>query len=241
MQSAASFRLSVWVWLWGPIALLILLVGIIIFCPEDLMRFLINSENGLVELGTPLLYVPAVIAGLCCIKHLRKLPAKWLMVWLMLVTAACFYIGGEEISWGQQLVHWQTPEYMREINDQKETNIHNISSWFDQKPRILLELWVLIGGIFIPLKLLIRKTGYSASDWRYWFWPAQVCLPTGIIAIAVKLPERFRDSLHIHLPYNLHIRYSELQELFFAYFLMVYLLASYEKLVADKSQSHPAA
>jgi hypothetical protein len=231
MQSASAFRLSKWIWLWGPIALLLLLLGIIVFFPVDIMSLLINREGGLVELGTPLLCVLAVIAGLFCMKHLKKLPAKWLMGWLMLVTAASFYFGGEEISWGQQLYHWQTPEYMKEINDQKETNIHNISSWFDQKPRILLELWVLIGGIYIPLKLLIKKTNYSADDWRYWFWPAQVCLPTGIIAIGVKLPERYRDFLGGELPYHLPMRYSELQELFFAYFLMVYLLASYEKLV----------
>ena len=197
------------------------------------MQLLINKEGGLVELLTPLLCVPAVIAGLFCIRHLQKLPAKWLMVWLMLVAAASFYLGGEEISWGQQLFHWQTPEYMQEINDQRETNIHNISSWFDQKPRILLELWVLIGGIFVPLTLVIRKSGYSRDNWRYWFWPGHKCMPTAIIAIAVKLPERYRDFLGGVLPYHHHIRYSELQELYFAYFLMVYLLANYEKLAAS--------
>jgi len=237
MLSATTYRLPRWIWLWGPIALLLLIIGIIVFCPEEQMRMLINREGGLVELGTPLLYVPAVIAGLFCIKHLKKLPAKWLMVWLMLVTAASFYIGGEEISWGQQLFYWQTPEYMNEINDQEETNIHNISSWFDQKPRILLELWVLIGGIFVPLMLVIRKTGYSRDNWRYWFWPGAACIPTGVIAIVVKLPERFRDFLGVELPYHLHIRYSEIQELYFAYFLMVYLLASYEKLVTNDLNS----
>ena len=230
--TTAAFRLSKWIWLWGPIALLLLVLGIIIFCPEDQMKMLINKEGGLVELGTPLLCVPAVIAGLFCIQHLKNLPAKWLMVWLMLVTAASFYFGGEEISWGQQLFYWQTPEYMQEINDQRETNIHNISSWFDQKPRILLELWVLIGGIFVPIKLLIRKRDYSYDEWRYWFWPGLKCLPTAIIAIGIKLPERYRDFLGGDLPYHLHLRYSEMQEMFFAYFLMVYLLVSYEKLVS---------
>ena len=39
------------------------------------MKMLINKEGGLVELGTPLLCVPAVIAGLFCIQHLKNLPA----------------------------------------------------------------------------------------------------------------------------------------------------------------------
>lgn len=233
MSTVISYKTPRWVWLWGPIALLLLIIAIIIYCPDAQMRLLINKEGGLVELGTPLLYVPAVIAGLFCIKHLKKLPAKWLMVWVMMVTAAGFYIAGEEISWGQQIFYWQTPEYMQEINDQGETNLHNTSSWFDQKPRILLELWALIGGILVPLSVVFSKTRYSDDNWRYWFWPGPVCIPSAFISIAVKLPERYRDFFQGQLPYHLHIRYSELQELFFAYFIMVYLLAMYEKLAAS--------
>ena len=33
------------------------------------------------------------------------------------VTLACFYLAGEELSWGQQLFHWQTPEAIDALND----------------------------------------------------------------------------------------------------------------------------
>jgi hypothetical protein len=35
---------------------------------------------------------------------------------------------GEEISWGQRVFDWSTPESISELNAQNETNIHNI--WF---------------------------------------------------------------------------------------------------------------
>ncbi|MCB9982820.1 MAG: hypothetical protein H6861_03965 [Rhodospirillales bacterium] len=36
------------------------------------------------------------------------------------------------------------------MNDQNETNLHNISSRFDQKPRLILLVGVVVGGLIIP-------------------------------------------------------------------------------------------
>ena len=220
--------LPAWLWLGFPLALLGFVLVVVFFFPSKI-QLLINAEGGLVELGTPAVLLPAVVYGLMCIRHIQRLPAKWLFAWLMLVTAASFYFAGEELSWGQQLLHWQTPEAIDRLNDQHETNIHNMSSWFDQKPRILLELWIIIGGIFVPLANKFRHRVYADNDWRYWFWPHFVCLPTAVIAFFIKFPERYRDMGGV-LPYKIGIRYSELQELFFAVFLLLFLLASYRKL-----------
>jgi hypothetical protein len=37
---------------------------------------------------------------------------------------------GEEISWGQRIFGWGTPEFLGELNAQNETNLHNL--WFSQ-------------------------------------------------------------------------------------------------------------
>lgn len=215
-------------WLGLPLLLLVFIVTVVACYPQH-VQLLLNAEGGVVELLTPLLLLPAFIYGLLCIPHAKKLPARWLFVWLLLVSAASLYFAGEEISWGQQLFHWQTPEEMKALNDQNETNIHNMSSWFDQKPRIMLELWVLIGGIFVPLANRLRHKTWADNDWRYWFWPEFVCLPAAVFAILVKIPERYRD-LGGELPWTVGVRYSELQELFFALFLLLFLVASYRKL-----------
>lgn len=44
-----------------------------------------------------------------------------------LVLAAVFFVGaGEEISWGQHLFNFGTPEQVGEVNAQGETNVHNL-------------------------------------------------------------------------------------------------------------------
>jgi len=42
----------------------------------------------------------------------------------------CF---GEEVSWGQRVFHWMTPEWLKGINLQGETNLHNISLFHGMK------------------------------------------------------------------------------------------------------------
>ena len=52
------------------------------------------------------------------------------------VAVVVFLIGMEEISWGQWIFFWRSPEVFKEINSQGETNLHNIgplqghSEWF---------------------------------------------------------------------------------------------------------------
>jgi hypothetical protein len=43
-----------------------------------------------------------------------------------LVAAGFVVLGLEEVSWGQTYLGWSTPPLLAEINDQQETNLHNI-------------------------------------------------------------------------------------------------------------------
>lgn len=47
---------------------------------------------------------------------------------IILITGAlgCFFIMGEEISWGQRIIGWDTPESWAEMNYQQETTLHNL-------------------------------------------------------------------------------------------------------------------
>ena len=173
--------------------------------------------------------LPAILFGVLSLKMRKSLPEKWLACWLLLVTLGCVYIAGEEVSWGQQFFHWGTPEYMQEINNQHETNIHNISSWFDQKPRLLLALWILIGGVLLVLWRLIRGIKYSNHDWRFWFWPGLECFPSALIAMFIRAPEHYHNITG-DWPLPVFVRFSEVQELYFACFLAVYLLSWYVRL-----------
>jgi hypothetical protein len=220
--------LPTWLWLWAPLLFLLTVPILLIVFPEHAQE-LIGEENGIPDLATPIVLVPAIIFGFRCHALRKQLPAPWLHVWLMLTTVACIYFAGEEISWGQSLFHWQTPEVINQINDQHETNLHNMSSWFDQKPRLLLALGVLIGGIVLPLRRKWKGTVYSIRDWRYWFWPDFVCLPAGLLAFVVRFPQRY-ENITGHWLFSVPFRTSEMQEFYFAFFLMLYLASCYLRL-----------
>lgn len=66
-----------------------------------------------------------------------------------------FFIIGEEISWGQRIFGWATPEAMQEINKQDETNIHNLQGVGDT----IKWLHLVVGayGTIAPLLVLGLK------------------------------------------------------------------------------------
>ncbi len=48
-------------------------------------------------------------------------------VFFLLLALAFFFAFGEEISWGQRIFDFETPESLRQINRQGEFNIHNLN------------------------------------------------------------------------------------------------------------------
>ena len=55
-----------------------------------------------------------------------------------LVGAGAWFLAGEEISWGQRIFGWQTPESMEQINGQGETTLHNIRGVQELVPAAML-------------------------------------------------------------------------------------------------------
>jgi len=224
----ARFRprpvLPSWLWLGLPPLLLLVILPIRVIDAQA-YRAWVDGELGLIELVTPLLSIGAAVVGiLLCRDLLRSGRGSKLLVWVGLHVLACVYFAGEELSWGQHVFGWSTPDGIAALNDQGETNLHNMSSWLDQKPRLLLELWVLIGGIVVPLVGQREARRLSPDVLSSWIWPTLECLPTALLAILVRLPERLKDVFDIaSLPYE--IRYSEPQEYYFALFLLLYLAA----------------
>ncbi len=81
--------------------------------------------------------------------------------WLVLLTLMCFFALGEEISWGQHLLGFEAPEALADVNQQDETNLHNLNlavilglpetmpfySYFTNITRILNPLFYLVNMI----------------------------------------------------------------------------------------------
>ena len=67
-----------------------------------------------------------------------------------LVALFCFFVAGEEFSWGQRLFGYYPPEFFLANNFQQELNVHNLPQWFLQSKWILMA--VLAGyGVLLPI------------------------------------------------------------------------------------------
>jgi hypothetical protein len=199
--------------LWLPLGLAVALALLGKLAPDWYAAWM-NDEQGGVELAQFLVLAAGVLvaARLLARSEARRRPA--LLVWLALATLACFYVAGEEVSWGQHLLQWNTPEYWRAVNDQAETNLHNTSSWFDQKPRALLELGVIVGGLLAPLLRRLRPGLFRGLVDL--LAPTAATLPIAAVAEFAGLAKR--------LNFDVFFRPSEIQELYFYLFVLAYLI-----------------
>ena len=219
-------EIPIWLWLVLPPVVPIVQIVAGYGFPEIYQRA-IGGEYGLVENATWLILLPAIVLGGLIVRDRTALPAGWLRGWLLLVTLGCVYFAGEEISWGQHFFRWATPEGLARLNDQGETNLHNLTSWLDQKPRLAVELFTIVGGVLVPLWARGR---YQRRDWQYWFWPTGIAVPTALLAGVIKLPDRLAKLLDAAPPLPAAISTSETQEYLIALFLLLYLASIHRRL-----------
>tara|TARA_B100000579_G_scaffold8338_1_gene6331 strand:- start:52 stop:768 length:717 start_codon:yes stop_codon:yes gene_type:complete len=106
-----------------PVAYIVILYGLIYFLPLNIFDIWSKGEDGLVEWIQFILYFFSFACSLVVTWHRRNL-GKQFFFWL-LITALCFYIAGEEISWAERITSIGI-ESIRQINAQGETNLHNI-------------------------------------------------------------------------------------------------------------------
>jgi hypothetical protein len=71
--------------------------------------------------------------------------------------------GMEEISWGQRIFGWETPMYLAKINEQKETNIHNI---FSKYRLFFYPVFNLSLGLFLLSSEWLRIKANSLSKMK---------------------------------------------------------------------------
>ena len=212
-----------WLWLDAPLGAALALAGIALF--TDWQGPWLYSERGLLELGHFAILVLAVVYGARVALALRA--ERALAGWYFLATVGALFTAGEEVSWGQHLVGFGTPEWLAAINDQGETNLHNVTNWLDQKPRAVLELGIIVGGIVLPL-LSLAWPGLAAARWWTVVPPVQL-LPTAALAELARLGSGTWRDWGLGSDPVLFFRASEVQETFFYWFVLVYLIAAYRR------------
>ncbi len=136
-------------------------------------------------------------------------------------TLACVYFAGEECSWGQWYFGFETPDFIEDINEQDEFNLHNTSSWLNQKPRAAVEAFVVVAGLVVPVLAARGRLNRLARGGGA--WPAWVLAPAMCWAAAAYFTlVRALDWLD---RFDIPTVDAELRELAVAWFLALYLIS----------------
>lgn len=208
-----------WWWLALPVLSAIALIGVYTLNPDFYNSRILPEGYGALELSQFFIALAGMILALRLVFHPAVRARRLLFVFCILSALACLYIAGEEHSWGQHFFQWQTPEYWAQINRQQETNLHNTLHLFDKKPRLVLELGVLIGGLLIPLAARFRPA-IRRMRWSL-FFPADAMVPTALCAVLFKITDSLQDAFGI---YPLAARPSESIEFYLYLFILFYLV-----------------
>lgn len=91
----------------------------------------LGNEDGIIEyLGAGFFFLAALLFAVAAWRVQSQWPVAgkgangtWFLVLMAVLSFLCL---GEEISWGQRIIGWQTPEFIAAINVQDETSIHNL-------------------------------------------------------------------------------------------------------------------
>jgi hypothetical protein len=109
-------------------------------------------EDGIIENLTAVLFLLASIAmGIATWRHpiARSKRSRWRLFFLLGWVLLFFVFAGEEISWGQRIFGFKTPDFLKDNRGgQDELNVHNVA-WVNE----------FMGGKYRWMSVLVLTTG----------------------------------------------------------------------------------
>jgi len=171
----------------------IVLFSIILVFNKDFYAKITNEDHIVEYLGFVLLLIAGIFivaAGVTGI--LEKKRHFWSSSLLIVIGLIFIAAAFEEISWGQRLLGFDTPEKLVPLNDQNEFNLHNIDKkFFDRLVDRLNILFVYFATIMLMLK-------------RPQFW--HVRLPNTYVILAFAIIPFYHQYNQVHFDFY-HLLY----------------------------------
>lgn len=132
--------------------------------PDFHTRWLQGEDRG-VEWLTFAGFAGASITAFYTLRFHRHM-TRFARFYLFMTALFFFVCAGEEISWGQRVFGYETPEEVLEVNEQGEFNLHNLQFKY-LHPSDLVSWYMKGFGIIAPLILGFRMLRKDAALRRY--------------------------------------------------------------------------
>ncbi len=182
---------------------------------------LLNTEDGLVENASALLFLACSLTSVLSISLVRNSASRKTV--LILFTVGFFLCFGEEISWGQRVFGFGTPEFVKGANVQDEMNLHNMFGYFTDH---LFFVAVLVYTVVFPVLQKLHPF------WRSLFSVLGLPLPSLGLSIGFLMISLLQKKVIWHfLPASRPIYIKEIRELLTALGLLL-LLFEYRRILA---------
>jgi hypothetical protein len=213
--------------------LLVLLVGVAAALAGKGPYKMLTREDGIAEWLQVFFYAPSL--GICAVvtHRLRRMGERGAALIYLVVCIGLVFLIGEELSWGQRIFGWGTPEVFTESNKQDETNLHNLHG----VGAAFKWIQMLVGayGTLLPLVLLEREMSPRTREW------ARLLVPHWLLItyFAPLFVWRFYRNVFEppHRFYFVIEEYNEMLELCFA--MAVFLFMLYQLRALGRARSAP--
>ena len=135
-----------------------------------------------------------------------------------------FVVMGEEVSWGQWLFHWDSPDWFLTHNEQGETNLHNLAFVKKDIPKWLVVIGIAVFGLVMPMRGTRRDGRLGPFDAK--MLPTTVCVPVALVVVACHdVAKLFWWVGSIELEPLIGIDVREATEFYIALFGLIYAMS----------------
>ncbi|MCG8456013.1 MAG: hypothetical protein MI919_07005 [Holophagales bacterium] len=116
-------------------AVFLTMAYLVVFLPRGMAHVLAGREMVYETIGA-LLFLCSSVFFFRCLRatQARDVESRRRRLAYLFLGMLLFVAFGEELSWGQHLIGYETPEKIKEINAQEEVNLHNLW-WVDSYDR----------------------------------------------------------------------------------------------------------
>ena len=221
---------TAWVVLWLPVVATVVVTASLLHRPTFV---LLTREDSVLEWGQVACFlVAAALAAVATVRLRARLPVAAVLVGGFALLAV--FAAGEEISWGQRIFGWGTPEALSAVNHQDETTVHNITAVPVQKAFNIAQL--IAGAYGGLLAVVLRLRWHRRPVLVDLLLPALFLAPAFLLLFGYRF---LRLTLVTDMRFVL-VKYGELPELAFAFALAVFALSILRQADALRPEASPA-